>query len=104
MRKLRLAKYIGAFYLAVIVTVGFIMPATAQASQASRCTEDMSCFNWATMGNHQRGVKVWQGGIVVTKVVGPCRFARLSHAKRIDSTSVRLNGDKWAREHGCATR
>ena len=82
----------------IIAAIGGLMLAGCGSAQATVCTEDMPCFNWATMGNHKRGVQVWHGDIVVTKVVGPCQFARL---KRIDSTSAKLRGDNWARRNGC---
>jgi hypothetical protein len=45
----------------------------AADASAATCTEDSPCWNWVTMGNHQRGwVDTWGN----PRVGGPCRFAR----------------------------
>jgi hypothetical protein len=93
------------FYAALIVLgiTLLLLPAMAAAATPD-CYEDQPCFVWSKIGNHKRGVNVWQGGIVVTRVVGPCTYAKLYYAKRIDSTTVKLRGDWWARHHGCEQR
>lgn len=65
------------------------------------CHEDESCWNWRTMGNHQRGVTLKPeavgGGVAVAKhvVVGPRRFDRLVARKRIDwKITPHLLGDR----------
>jgi len=66
-----------------------VIPATATAAP---CYEDQPCWAWSKMGNHKRGVNV--AGKV--RIVGPCQYAKLAHAKRLDSNNVRLRGDVWA--------
>jgi hypothetical protein len=67
-----------------------VIPATASAS--APCYEDQPCWVWSKDGNRKRGVTV--NGTLRT--VGPCTYAKLAHAKRLDSTTVRLRGDVWA--------
>lgn len=66
-------------FLAVIFTLAALMFATTvpAAHAATRCAEDDACWNWATMGNHTRGVITAHGTRVV---VGPCTFQRFARA------------------------
>jgi hypothetical protein len=89
MSKLRFAKLVAILYLLAIATLGFIVPGEAGAAV---CHEDEPCWVWSKVGNHKRGVIV-AGKL---RVVGPCQFAKLGHAKRIDSATPRLRGDVWA--------
>lgn len=69
------------------------------AHAAPTCMEDMPCWTWSTMGNHDRGVTLRNGTRVV---VGPCAYARARHAHTIDmKRTPKLRGDAWAMAHGC---
>lgn len=70
-----------------------------RATAAIRCTEDMPCWSWSTMGNHRRGIVSKFGN---RRVVAPCQFARLAREGMIDwKSSGRMRGDGWAMRHGC---
>jgi hypothetical protein len=79
-----------------------------QGASAIACAEDEPCWNWATMGNHRRGVVTLEGDPLV---VGPCRFQRLwyrgllRYSVRFDGVSYptldRLRGDGTARRKVC---
>ena len=56
------------------------------------CHEDEPCWVWSKIGNHKRGVTV-AGKL---RVVGPCQYAKLAHAGRLDKSTVTLRGDVWA--------
>ena len=61
------------------------------ALSSTPCTEDQSCWNWRTMGNHHRGVTLTSGR---REVVGPVRFDRLKARHLIDwAKSGHLKGD-----------
>lgn len=91
----------------IVLGYGILFLACGLAS-ASRCQEDQHCWNWATMGNHKRGVVTLHGTLLV---VGPCRFRRLHAEGEVVYTTVmdgktypqnqRLRGDAWALAHGC---
>lgn len=79
--------------LGILATLGF--PSTAMAT----CAEDRPCWNWAKMGDGNRGVTLTSGRHVV---VGCERFARLDRRDRIDwATTPRFKGDRTARKR-CA--
>ncbi len=84
----------------------------APAADAAGCAEDQACWNWATMGNHQRGVKVLtfhSDGSVTSarKVVGVCRYnhlwadGRVPYSILVNGEGVKFNrwmrGDEFAR-------
>lgn len=78
--------------------------ALAKSDGPVKCYEDMRCWSWPKMGNHQRGVVNIEGHYLV---VGPCRFRRMDERGRIDwAVTLRMKGDNWARKHGygCACR
>lgn len=55
------------------------------------CHEDAPCWNWRSMGNHERGIVTLAGRRMV---VGPVRFDRLNRGYRIDWRATRyLRGD-----------
>jgi hypothetical protein len=65
----------------------------------TRCAEDDACWTWSRMGNRRRGIVTRWG---TPLVVGPCRFARLRRAGRVDYPRfARMKGDAWAMQHGC---
>lgn len=71
----------------------------AAAAMSGGCQEDMPCWNWASMGNHRRGVVTLTAG---RHVVNPCRFQRLMRAGRIDyGASGALLGDTLAMRVRC---
>ncbi len=74
---------------AIAASVGGAAPATA--APRATCMEDAPCWNWATMGDHRRGV----GGLVV----GPCRFQRLVRSGAIQPAPMK--GDKLAMRLNC---
>lgn len=78
--------------IAILACVMVFITLGASAEGAVPCHEDEPCFVWSKQGNHKRGVNV--GGML--RVVGPCTYAKLAHAKRLDSDTVRLRGDVWA--------
>ena len=69
----------------VFVTLG------GSAEGATPCHEDQPCWAWSKQGNNKRGVTV-NGKL---RTVGPCQYAKLAHAKRLDSSTVKLRGDVW---------
>ena len=71
---------------------------SATATLASPCMEDEPCWTWSRMGNRTRGVVTRYGNPLV---VGPCRFARMHRAHRLDPHNERMRGDAWAIVHGC---
>lgn len=55
--------------LSILVSLAILAGLTAGSSSATtRCQEDMHCWNWTTMGNHTRGVKI---------NVSACEFRKL---------------------------
>lgn len=63
-----------------------------QAAPVAICHEDMSCWNWRTMGNHSRAITTLAGR---TLVVRPAKFDALNRAFRIDWSATRkLRGDR----------
>lgn len=84
----------------VTVAVTAILGLSGGPATTNSCTEDMACWSWPRMGNHQRGVFNQHKASVV---VGPCRFHRMDRHGRIDwSITEHLHGDRWARKHGCS--
>jgi hypothetical protein len=104
---------------------GAIPPSPAKGStvtmslDAPECYEDQPCWNWATMGNLQRGVYVRntakaravgvnpskQRALRLWRVVTPCEFAYASHEGLLDTRKTkRLRGDLFAQRHGCDYR
>ncbi len=72
----------------------------AAAALAGGCAEDSPCWNWASMGNHRRGVVTHRG---TSLVVSPCRFQRLMRAGVVDyAASGPLKGDKLAMRVRCS--
>lgn len=76
------------------------LAAASPATAAPACAEDAPCWNWATMGNHQRG---WVDPEGNPRVGGPCRFARAIRSHRVfqyqrtqkmrgDVTAMRIAG------------
>lgn len=58
---------------------------------SARCAEDQPCWNWRTMGNHQRGIVLTNGRRLV---VNPLSFDGYRRERRIDWTRTpRLRGD-----------
>lgn len=57
------------------------------------CQEDMSCWNWAKMGNGQRGVTTKSGRFVVVNVA---KFRALYFNGRLDLLGQRMRGDATA--------
>lgn len=93
-----------ALACAACLLVAAILTTAVNAGISQPCHEDEPCWNWATMGNMDRGVFLRHGGDVV-RVVDPCRFAYLDHVGRINwELSPRLKGDRLARRHGCDPR
>lgn len=100
-------RYLGTA-IAVLALLALLADSALGASPARTCFEDEPCWNWATMGNHKRGVVTTDG---TPLVVGPCRFARmwergrLRYSVRFNGRTYvlleRLKGDGWARRHGC---
>ena len=74
-----------------------------RAASPLACAEDMPCWNWATMGNHRRGiVTVWG----TPKIVGPrayCREYRHTprRMRRYFIRTNRLRGDFWVLHTVC---
>lgn len=90
----------------------------APQHQPADCYEDQPCFNWATMGNMQRGVTLNRrairlgvhrsvgrphpSGVKRERVVNPCEFAFLHHSGFLNwKGTPRLTGDRLAQKHGC---
>lgn len=70
-----------------------------QGAASLACQEDEPCWNWAKMGNHQRGITTVGGRRVI---VGPCKFQRFDRQRRIDWTATaHLRGDRAARNRDC---
>ena len=72
------------------------------------CMEDMPCWDWARMGDRQRGVVIKAGrsrdGLVTTvaKPVGVCEFQALVRARLIYwRETPRLRGDRTAMRAVC---
>lgn len=58
---------------------------------SARCLDDEPCWNWRTMGNHQRSIVLTNGRRLV---VGPVSFDGYRRERRIDWTRTpRLRGD-----------
>src|SRR4051812_24495560 len=90
-------------FLVVLTAVTLLMMPSTGAAADPACAEDEACWNWAKMGNGQRGVVTVKGKAMV---VGTCRFQKLWYAKRIryrgpGARIERLKGDAWARRYGC---
>jgi len=80
--------------MAVGASAAASVPLSPVKGQAAACSEDESCWNWATMGNRKRGVVTRHGNPLV---VGPCRFARLLVQGRLDyRASDAMRGDLTA--------
>ena len=79
--------------IAILVVLYMLLPPPVMAAEP--CHEDQPCFVWSKQGNKQRGVTV-AGKL---RVVGPCTYAKLAHAKRLDASNVKLRGDVWAHWH-----
>lgn len=62
------------------------------------CQEDQPCWNWATMGNHHRGIVTMHG---TPLVVSPCQFQRLMRARNVDYRGQDMKGDKLAMRIHC---
>ena len=98
---------IGTALALVLAVIAIALAASALAADLARadagtpaaCAEDAPCWNWARMGNHRRGIVTLYGNV---RVVGPCQYARMRRAHRIDPHTPRLRGDVWAAMHGCA--
>lgn len=71
----------------------------AAALSGGGCQEDMPCWNWASMGDHRRGVVTMFG---TPLVVSPCKFQRLMKMRVIDyRPDDVLKGDKLAMRVRC---
>lgn len=102
---------ITALAVAIIVTL-----AVTTADARVHCTEDSptNCWNWATMGNLDRGVRVVKGAPKIgtraihdrrVRIVSPCEFALLDFIGAIDwKHTEHIKGDSFARKHGCNPR
>lgn len=90
---------IAAATLAAVILAAAAYTVAAKANTgtppAHHCTEDSACWNWATMGNHKRGiVTVWGDA----KIVGPRGYCRELHhtpryMRRYFIRTNRLHGD-----------
>jgi hypothetical protein len=68
-------------------------------SSGSESKLPAACWTWSRMGNRRRGIVTRWG---TPLVVGPCRFAKLRRAGRVDYPRfARMKGDAWAMQHGC---
>jgi hypothetical protein len=65
-------------------------PAAPARAERVRCTEDMPCWNWATMGDRNRGVVTMWG---TPKVVSCGGFRWLVRHGDLDPHTPRLKGD-----------
>ncbi len=64
----------------------------SKSGAQTACAEDAPCWNWATMGNHKRGVFLTNGRLLV---VGPASFDGIRRERRIDwSRTPHLLGDR----------
>ena len=97
------------FLVAAIILAGNLANAAIAASPAchddrAACSgqptcaaEDMPCWTWSIHGNQRRGLILKPSASYPYgqfRVVGVCRFQRLSAARRIDwKRSARLRGD-----------
>jgi hypothetical protein len=87
-----------AALLTLAVTLASAL-ASAPAQAKPVCQEDEACWNWATMGDLHRGVRLPDGRRLR---VGPCQYRELLLRSAVmDEPRDRLRGDWWAREHGC---
>lgn len=75
---------LGISYQAEARTLRAVPPA------ATRCTEDMPCWNWATMGNGRRGIVTMWG---TPKVVTCGGMRHLVKTRNLDPYTRRLRGD-----------
>ena len=97
-------RYIIALALALLLMVTCTMALGSTLAHAgtptpAKCTEDMSCWSWSTMGNRSRGIVTMHG---TPMVVGPCRFKRLMNGGMIDyRTSDVMRGDRPAMRMRC---
>lgn len=83
-------KMLTAVLVALLVGfVGATAPAPARAERV-RCTEDMPCWNWATMGDKHRGVVTMWG---TPKVVSCGGLRWLVRHGDLDPHTPRLRGD-----------
>lgn len=101
----------------VLITAILVLVLTSPSASASpwraTCQEDDACWNWATMGDLQRGVHVRDMPRAIHvgtrrvyssrqwRVVSPCEFAYLAHEGLLTRKTARLRGDLFAERHGC---
>jgi hypothetical protein len=87
------------------IGVGGLVAADAAEAKGKRvCQEDQRCWNWATMGNQQRGVVLNTPAGEPTRraILGPCAFAYYNYNGWIDWERTRpLKGDRLAMRRGC---
>jgi hypothetical protein len=86
---------LGLGFAILLVALAF----AGRADAGVICQEDAPCWNWATMGDHRRGVVTVLG---TRAVVSPCRFARMFRTGAIDyRASGTLKGDTLALRLDC---
>jgi hypothetical protein len=100
--------------LSMAIGIGGLALADQADARPVRCYEDMACWNWATMGNMQRGVHIIDDAPRVGRrahgrssnyrIVDACEFAFLSHWGGLARDTPRLKGDRLAERHGCDYR
>lgn len=80
--------------LSIIMCLAIVMGLIAGSSNAktTKCMEDMPCWNWATMGNHTRGLTLTTGEHYV---VNRCDFADF-WARELVPSSEHMKGDNHA--------
>ncbi len=99
------------FVLLVTLLALSAAPSPVYGASSAPCHEDTSCWNWATMGDRTRGVRLTTGARVPARyvravyasptgtraVVGPCAFARMLRAGMIYyPRTERMRGDHTA--------
>lgn len=71
----------------------------APAATRAVCQEDAPCWNWASMGDHHRGIVSMHG---TPLVVSPCRFKKLMQSGMLDYRfSDVMRGDATAMRLDC---
>lgn len=90
-----------------------VLPLTSAPSCPSptreACHEDAPCWNWATMGDHKRGVIIIAGrsrtGKDLTRkvVATPCEYQHLRRAGLVHASTPHLRGDATAMRFRCHT-
>jgi hypothetical protein len=86
---------LGLGFAILLVALAF----AGRADAGVVCQEDAPCWNWASMGNHRRGVVTVLGAHVV---VSPCRFQRYRRWHALDMrASGRMKGDALALRLDC---